>query len=52
MVQAMIFAITIFIGWVIFDGIKHRRIIKENVLAGLVTGVTAGLFWYILFVIF
>ncbi|GEL08701.1 hypothetical protein [Salisediminibacterium halotolerans] len=52
MVQAFIFAVTIFLGWIIFDGIKHKKILKENVFAGLITGVTAGVFWYILFIIF
>lgn len=50
--QAIVFAITIFFGWVIFDFIKHKKIIKENVMAGLFTAVIAGVFWYILFVIF
>ncbi|ADH98715.1 hypothetical protein [Salisediminibacterium selenitireducens] len=52
MIQALIFTVTIFIGWVIFDGIKHRKIHMENVWAGLVTAVIAGIVWYILFVIF
>ncbi|MBU9721767.1 MULTISPECIES: hypothetical protein [Bacillaceae] len=52
MFQALIFAITIFIGWVIFDGIKHKKIIIENVWAGLVAAIIAGVFWYILFIIF
>ncbi|WP_198520810.1 hypothetical protein [Alteribacter populi] len=52
MIQSIIFAITIFIGWVIFDGIKHRKIIKENVLAGLAAAIVAGIAWYILFIIF
>ncbi|WP_201745328.1 hypothetical protein [Alteribacter lacisalsi] len=52
MAQAIIFAITMFIGWLIFDAIKHKKIIKENVLAGAFAGVIAGIVWYILFVIF
>ncbi|MDQ0255856.1 hypothetical protein J2S74_003240 [Evansella vedderi] len=52
MVEAIIFAITIFIGWVIFDTVKHKRVIKENVWSGLVTAIVAGVFWYILFVVF
>ncbi|WP_171051808.1 hypothetical protein [Alteribacter natronophilus] len=52
MAQAVIFAITMFIGWVIFDAIKHKKFIKENILAGAIAGIIAGVVWYILFVIF
>ncbi|MFA9560236.1 hypothetical protein ACERII_23235 [Evansella sp. AB-rgal1] len=52
MSQALIFAITIFIGWVIFDAVKHKKIIKENIFSGLITSIIAGFVWYILFIIF
>ncbi|QKS72159.1 hypothetical protein FLK61_36500 [Paenalkalicoccus suaedae] len=52
MIEAFIFACTMFIGWTIFDYIKHKKFMKENVLSGLVVGVIAGIAWYILFIIF
>lgn len=52
MAQAIIFAITIFIGWVIFDGIKHKKVHRDNVIAGFITAIIAGAVWYLLFVIF
>ncbi|MCD8510284.1 MAG: hypothetical protein LRY73_10700 [Bacillus sp. (in: Bacteria)] len=52
MVEAIIFAITIFFGWVIFDTVKNKKLIKENIWAGLVTAIVAGLIWYILFIVF
>ncbi|WP_187254614.1 hypothetical protein [Alkalicoccus halolimnae] len=52
MIGALIFAITMFIGWTIFDAIKHKKIIKENVISGLAASIVAGIAWYILFVIF
>ncbi|WP_179298875.1 hypothetical protein [Evansella halocellulosilytica] len=52
MLGAITFAITIFIGWVIFDAVKHKKVIKENVWAGLIAAIFAGIVWYILFVIF
>jgi hypothetical protein len=52
MLGAFIFAVTMFVGWTIFDLVKHKKIMKENVISGLVAAVTAGIAWYILFVIF
>ncbi|WP_280770079.1 hypothetical protein [Salipaludibacillus daqingensis] len=52
MFQAVVFMITIFIGWVFFDAIKHKKIIKENVISGLIASIIAGFAWYILFIIF
>ncbi|MCR6107792.1 hypothetical protein HXA34_15915 [Salipaludibacillus agaradhaerens] len=52
MIQALIFTITIFIGWLIFDAIKHKKLLKENIISGLLTAVVAGVFWYILFIVF
>jgi hypothetical protein len=52
MFQAVIFAITMFIGWIIFDAIKHKKIIKENIISGFFAAIVAGFFWYILFIIF
>ncbi|MDG5790099.1 hypothetical protein QA612_21900 [Evansella sp. AB-P1] len=52
MAQAIIFAITIFIGWIVFDAVKNKKVIKENVLSGLITALIAGIAWYILFIIF
>ncbi|ADU31615.1 hypothetical protein [Evansella cellulosilytica] len=52
MFEAIVFAITIFIGWVIFDAVKHKKVIKENVFSGLVAAIVAGIVWYVLFIIF
>ncbi|WP_181186282.1 hypothetical protein [Alkalicoccus urumqiensis] len=52
MIGALIFTLTMFVGWIIFDGIKHREIRKENVVSGLAAAIAAGVFWYILFVVF
>lgn len=52
MIGAFIFTITMFIGWTIFDYIKHRKLIKENIVSGFVASVVAGIAWYILFIIF
>ncbi|CAM3840732.1 hypothetical protein [Alkalicoccus chagannorensis] len=52
MIEAVIFALTIFIGWTMFDWVKHKKIIKENVVSGFVTAVVAGAAWYILFILF
>lgn len=52
MFQAIVFAITIFTGWIIFDAIKHKRVIKENVISGFLTAIVAGFVWYVLFIIF
>lgn len=52
MFQAIIFTITMFGGWIVFDAIKHKKIMKENVLSGLVASIVAGFAWYILFIIF
>ena len=52
MLGAIVFTITIFFGWVIFDLVKHKKIIKENVWAGLFAAIVAGVVWYIFFIIF
>ncbi|MBB5172849.1 hypothetical protein [Texcoconibacillus texcoconensis] len=52
MLQATIFAITMFIGWTIFDLIKYRKWTKENIITGFVTSVISGIAWYILFIVF
>ncbi|WP_416151729.1 hypothetical protein ACM26V_12455 [Salipaludibacillus sp. HK11] len=52
MFPAVVFAITMFIGWIVFDAIKHKKVIKENVISGFVASIVAGFAWYILFIIF
>ncbi|MFC4737714.1 hypothetical protein ACFO4L_14005 [Bacillus daqingensis] len=52
MLGAFIFTITMFIGWTLFDYIKHKKLMKENVISGLIASIVAGIVWYILFVIF
>lgn len=52
MIGAFIFTMTMFIGWTLFDFMKHKKFIKENIISGFVASVVAGIAWYILFVIF
>ncbi|SDZ49011.1 hypothetical protein SAMN05421736_11492 [Evansella caseinilytica] len=52
MIQAIVFAITIFVGWIMFDAIKHKKFIQENIWSGLITAVIAGAVWYVLFIVF
>ncbi len=52
MFPAVVFGITMFIGWIIFDAIKHKQVIKENVISGFIASIVAGVAWYILFIIF
>ncbi|MDE5415722.1 MAG: hypothetical protein LPK26_11660 [Bacillaceae bacterium] len=48
MVEALLFGIAIFFGWVIFDFVKHKKFSKENILSALVVGVIGGVAWYII----
>jgi TRAP-type C4-dicarboxylate transport system permease small subunit len=48
----LVFIFTIFIGWIIFDFVKHKQIKKENVLTAFVSAVIAGVVYYILYWVF
>ena len=52
MVQIIVFIFTIFIGWLIFDYVKHKKITKENVLTAFISGIVAGVVYYILYWVF
>ncbi|WP_169819173.1 hypothetical protein [Anaerobacillus arseniciselenatis] len=52
LVQVIVFIFTIFIGWFMFDLVKHKKIIKENVLTALIAAIVAGAAYYVLFVLF
>ncbi|MBU8905349.1 hypothetical protein [Desertibacillus haloalkaliphilus] len=52
MVESIVFAFTVFVGWVIFDFTKHKKLMKEQVLGALVVGLIAGAGWYLLGVLF
>lgn len=52
MIQVVVFILTIFIGWVIFDFVKHKKLIKENVFTALISAIVAGIAYYVLFGIF
>lgn len=45
------FMLAIFSGWVIFDFVKHKKLIKENVISAFVASIIAGIVWYILLMI-
>jgi cytochrome c biogenesis protein CcdA len=51
-VQVIVFIITIFIGWLIFDFVKHKKLTKENTLTALIAAVVAGVAYYVLFGLF
>lgn len=48
MVEAISFALAVFIGWVIFDFVKHKQFKKEHVLSALTIGIIAGIGWFVL----
>ncbi|WP_216830959.1 hypothetical protein [Alkalihalobacterium elongatum] len=48
MYDALLFAIAIFFGWIIFDFVKHKKFTKENVLSALIVAVIAGVAWAII----
>ncbi|QOY38795.1 hypothetical protein AWH56_012060 [Anaerobacillus isosaccharinicus] len=52
MVQIIVFIFTIFIGWLIFDFVKQKKITKENVLTAFISGIVAGVVYYILYWVF
>ena len=52
MVEVLIFAVTVFSGWLLLDYVKHKKLTKENVASAAVSGAIAGVAWYVLFVIF
>ncbi|WP_179295611.1 hypothetical protein [Bacillus sp. FJAT-45350] len=52
MSEPIIFAITIFIGWLIFDFVKHKKLTKELVIGALIVAIIAGLGWFVLDLLF
>ncbi|WP_332634251.1 hypothetical protein [Halalkalibacter flavus] len=50
--STIVFAFSIFCGWLIFDVVKHRKLTLESLVSSLVIAVVAGVFWWILDLIF
>ncbi|WP_169824071.1 hypothetical protein [Anaerobacillus alkalidiazotrophicus] len=52
MVQVTVLMVTIFVGWLLLDFTKHKKLTKENVLSALISGFIAGAVYYFLFGLF
>ncbi|WP_196121204.1 hypothetical protein [Anaerobacillus alkaliphilus] len=52
MIQVLVFIFTIFVGWLIFDFVKHKKLQKENVLTALISAIVAGVAYYVLYWVF
>ncbi|MFC0469576.1 hypothetical protein ACFFHM_03300 [Halalkalibacter kiskunsagensis] len=50
--STVIFAFSIFCGWLIFDIVKHRKIKLEIVLSSLIVAIIAGVLWWLLDLLF
>ncbi|WP_332695674.1 hypothetical protein [Halalkalibacter lacteus] len=46
--STIIFAFSIFCGWLIFDIVKHRKVTLEIVLSSFIVAVVAGVLWWLL----
>ncbi|SDI81180.1 hypothetical protein [Natribacillus halophilus] len=46
--QAVWFGVAIFVGWLIIDWSKEKRIHREQVLYSLVAGIIGGLGWAVI----
>ncbi|MBP3949860.1 hypothetical protein [Bacillus suaedae] len=44
----IIFAFSIFCGWLIFDVVKHRKLNIKMILSSFVISVIAGVAWWLL----
>ncbi|MFB5664268.1 hypothetical protein [Alteribacillus sp. HJP-4] len=52
MVQAIIFGIAIFIGWIVMDVTKEKRLRKEKAAESLIAGIVGGMGWFLLDLLF
>ncbi|UOE93620.1 MULTISPECIES: hypothetical protein [Bacillaceae] len=50
--NAIFFALAIFIGWVIFDYSKYKQFKKENIYGALFIAIVAGVAWFLLDIVF
>ncbi|MCM2675429.1 hypothetical protein [Alkalicoccobacillus plakortidis] len=48
MSTAIIFGVAIFLGWIILDVVKHKKLQLETVVTSLVAGIVGAVFWFIL----
>jgi hypothetical protein len=50
--DAVLFAVAIFCGWLIFDTVKQKKITMETVMSSLILGAIAGVGWFLLDLLF
>lgn len=48
MAEAISFSLAVFVGWLVLDFVKHKRITKINIFVALLNGIIAGVAWYVL----
>ncbi|MFC5713019.1 hypothetical protein ACFPU1_09510 [Thalassorhabdus alkalitolerans] len=48
MIQALIFGIAVFLGWILLDWVKEKKLRKEKVREAAVTAVFGAIGWLIL----
>ncbi|WP_078555617.1 hypothetical protein [Bacillus alkalicellulosilyticus] len=46
--DSILFALAIFVGWIIFDYSKYKTFKKENILGAFFVAIVAGIAWFIL----
>ncbi|RKD68804.1 hypothetical protein ATL39_3267 [Sinobaca qinghaiensis] len=51
-IEAVIFGIAIFIGWMILDLVREKSFRKESIYQSFITGIAAALGWIVLELIF
>ena len=52
MSTAVIFGLAIFLGWVILDIAKHKKLQVETVITSLIAGIAGAGFWLLLDLLF
>ncbi|MDQ0206558.1 hypothetical protein [Alkalicoccobacillus murimartini] len=48
MTTAIIFGVAIFLGWIILDVVKHKKLQMETIVTSLVAGFVGAIFWFLL----
>lgn len=49
---AIIFGVAIFLGWIILDVVKHKKLMIETVITSVIAGIAGAVFWLLLDYIF
>jgi hypothetical protein len=50
--STIVFAFSIFCGWLIFDIVKQRKVTIDIIISSLIVALIAGIFWWILDLLF